>query len=199
MYRLVTSNHANGILCAGSNLINPEMFACVIEQMKQNQAVGIVLVGFISLCMNHSIAGGYCNKGPVCIQNCHGEIITWAHILHYWHLWGEQTAYVIVLYSWDAILVKSARSPAQTLWASDAIWWIRTGSTLAQVMACCLAAPFVIFKWRQLQGRSSKYLSLIWKLVCLQVHLPGDYEPNDIFVYDKWWPSRRSVHMQHQH
>ena len=26
-------------------------------------------------------------------------------------------------------------------WSSDAIWWQRSGSTLAQVMACCLMAP----------------------------------------------------------
>ena len=33
-------------------------------------------------------------------------------------------------------------------------------------------------------GGGGGYLSLIWKLVCLQVHLPEDYEPNDIFVHD---------------
>ena len=27
------------------------------------------------------------------------------------------------------------------LWPSDAIWWHRFGSTLAQVMACCLSVP----------------------------------------------------------
>ena len=28
-----------------------------------------------------------------------------------------------------------------SLWPSDAIWWQRSGSTLAQVMVCCLMAP----------------------------------------------------------
>ena len=28
-----------------------------------------------------------------------------------------------------------------SLWPSDAIWWHRSGSTLAQVMACCRTAP----------------------------------------------------------
>ena len=28
-----------------------------------------------------------------------------------------------------------------SLYPNDAIWWCRTGSTLAQVMACCLMAP----------------------------------------------------------
>ena len=27
------------------------------------------------------------------------------------------------------------------LWPSDAIWWHRSGSTLVQLMACCLMAP----------------------------------------------------------
>ena len=38
-----------------------------------------------------------------------------------------------------------------SLCPSDAIWWRRSGSTLAQVMACCLAAPI-------------HYLSLRWLL-----------------------------------
>ena len=29
----------------------------------------------------------------------------------------------------------------KSLWPSDAIWQHRSGSTLAKVMACCLAAP----------------------------------------------------------
>ena len=28
-------------------------------------------------------------------------------------------------------------------WPSDTLWWQRSGSTLAQVMACCLTAPWV--------------------------------------------------------
>ena len=32
-------------------------------------------------------------------------------------------------------------STSNSLWPSDAIWWHRSGSTLAQVMACCLTAP----------------------------------------------------------
>ena len=31
--------------------------------------------------------------------------------------------------------------PINSLWPSDVIWWHRSGSTLAQVMACCLMAP----------------------------------------------------------
>ena len=31
-----------------------------------------------------------------------------------------------------------------SLWPSDAIWWHRSGLTLAQIMACCLMAPKTI-------------------------------------------------------
>ena len=39
-----------------------------------------------------------------------------------------------------------------TLWPSDAIWRQRSGSTLAQVMACCLTAP-------------SHYLNQCWLII----------------------------------
>ena len=39
-----------------------------------------------------------------------------------------------------------------SLWPSDAIWWQRSGSTLAQVMACCLTAP-------------SHYLNQSWLII----------------------------------
>ena len=55
-----------------------------------------------------------------------------------------------------------------SLWPSYAIWWHRSGSTLAQVMACCLAAPshylnqcwLVISKvsWHSPQCTTIKYL-----------------------------------------
>ena len=38
------------------------------------------------------------------------------------------------------------------LWASDTIWWHRSGSTLAQVMACCLTVP-------------SHYLNKCWLII----------------------------------
>ena len=43
--------------------------------------------------------------------------------------------------NWSAYTCTSAVSSFDTLWPSDAMWWHRTGSTLAQVMACCLTAP----------------------------------------------------------
>ena len=44
----------------------------------------------------------------------------------------------------------------KSLWPNDAIWWQRSGSTLAQVMACCLTAP-------------SHYLNQCW-LTISKVH-----------------------------
>ena len=42
--------------------------------------------------------------------------------------------------------------PFNSLWPSDAICWIRSGSTLAHVMACCLAKP-------------SHYLNQYWLII----------------------------------
>ena len=39
-----------------------------------------------------------------------------------------------------------------SLWPSDTIWWHKSGSTLAQVMACCLMAP-------------SHYLNQCWLII----------------------------------
>ena len=41
-----------------------------------------------------------------------------------------------------------------SLWPCDAIWWHRSRSTLAQVMACCLMAP-------------SHYMNQCWLLICV--------------------------------
>ena len=74
------------------------------------------------------------------------------------------------------------------LGSSDAIWWHRSGSILAQVMACCLMAPshylnqyftnhqwgLAPFTWGQF-CRCSRYLFLSLKITRLisQPHLPG--------------------------
>ena len=48
-----------------------------------------------------------------------------------------------------------------SLGPSDTIWWRRSGSTLAQVMACCLTAP-------------SHYLNQCWLIISeVQRHSPG--------------------------
>ena len=67
---------------------------------------------------------------------------------------------------------------------SDAIWWHRSGSTLAQVMACCLMAPshylnqcWLIISKIQLHSSdgnftrdtSHQWLKLTWKLLIYNV------------------------------
>ena len=60
-----------------------------------------------------------------------------------------------------------------TLWPSDAIWWHRSGSTLVQVIACCLTvtSPYQNQWWLVHSGALwtfifhkewSRYQSLIW-------------------------------------
>ena len=63
-----------------------------------------------------------------------------------------------------------------SLWPSDANWWQRFGSTLAQVMACCLVAPshylnqcwFIISEvqrhgtWKKFRERCPNHQSLKW-------------------------------------
>ena len=63
-----------------------------------------------------------------------------------------------------------------SMWPSDAIWWHRSGSTLAQVMACCLMAPshylnqwWLIIsevQWHSYQGNFTRDASTInhWNL-----------------------------------
>ena len=55
-----------------------------------------------------------------------------------------------------------------SLWPSDAIWRQRSGSTLAQVMACCLRAP-------------SHYLNQYWLIISeVQRHSPGSNFIRDV-------------------
>ena len=49
-------------------------------------------------------------------------------------------------------MLKEKVGHLNSLWPGDAIWWHRSGSTLAQVMACCLISP-------------SYYLNKCWLIV----------------------------------
>ena len=74
---------------------------------------------------------------------------------HQWSLvaftWGQFHKKCSNIYSWYdfencqfKITTASHRTQwvsVKSLWPRDAIWWHRSGSTLAQVMACCLTAP----------------------------------------------------------
>ena len=49
-----------------------------------------------------------------------------------------------------------------SLWPSDTIWWKRSGSTLAQVMACCLAAPSHYLNQCWLNRIGIPIIKIIW-------------------------------------
>ena len=59
-----------------------------------------------------------------------------------------------------------SRRQLAALWPSDAIWWHRSGSKLAQVMACCLTAPshylnqcwLIISQWHYLKAISQEIM-----------------------------------------
>ena len=60
---------------------------------------------------------------------------------HHWPIWEGFHSHE----NFEKVTVNS-------LWPSDATWWQRSGSTLAQVMACCLTAP-------------SHYLNQCWLII----------------------------------
>ena len=63
-----------------------------------------------------------------------------------------------------------------TLWPSDTIWRQRSGSTLAQVMACCLTAP-------------SHYLDQSWLIICeVQWHSYQFNFTRDASTINHWNP-----------
>ena len=72
----------------------------------------------------------------------------------------------------NLVLPRLHKATVNSLWSRDAIWHLRTGSTLDQVMACCLTAPnhylnqcwliiwgFVAFTLEQFHRECSRYLS----------------------------------------
>ena len=68
-------------------------------------------------------------------------------------------------------LLNTDETMFNSLWPSDAIWRQRSGSTLAQVMACCLTAPshyltqcwLIISKvqWHSFKGKFTRHTSAI--------------------------------------
>ena len=72
--------------------------------------------------------------------------------------------------------------PVNSLWPSDAIWRQRSGTTLAQVMACCLTAPshylnhcwLIISKveWHSSKGNFTRDTSAIYHWNYLKNQVP---------------------------
>ena len=57
---------------------------------------------------------------------------------------GDTITHGISSHGIDIVLLEypgRSTSRINSLWPSDTIWWHKSGSTLAQVMACCLTAP----------------------------------------------------------
>ena len=70
--------------------------------------------------------------------------------------------------------IKISQSSINSLWPSDAIWWHRTWSTLAQVMACCLTAP-------------SHYLNQCWLIISkVPSHSSGNHFTKDNSAINHW-------------
>ena len=55
--------------------------------------------------------------------------------------WYSRVQYHILLHAWLQWRIQNINQHFNSLWPSDTIWRHRFGSTLAQVMACCLTAP----------------------------------------------------------
>ena len=67
---------------------------------------------------------------------------------------------------WHIVLIKEWNSliNLNLLWASDATWWHRSGSTLAQVMSCCQNQCWLInseVQWQSLEGNFARDASAI--------------------------------------
>ena len=76
----------------------------------------------------------------------------------------------IFWHEWLVMFMTSCFWPqhVNSLWPRDAIWWHRSGSTVAQVMSCCLNQCWLIINeifWHSLKAfyrKYTRYLSLIW-------------------------------------
>ena len=83
----------------------------------------------------------------------HLQILSWQgtslYILHVMLALSHIFTHLHHTTHWD---IWPAGPWVNSLWPSDAIWWQGSGSTLAQVMACCLMAP-------------SHYLSQCWLII----------------------------------
>ena len=104
-------------------------------------------------------------------------LMKWLIMLGFMDLKGPRVCWRSTPVLFPRIIV----SPFNSLWPSDVIWWLRTGSTLAQVMACCLTAPshYLNQCWLIINGivwqspktfnrNGSRYLFVKW---VLKIHL----------------------------
>ena len=118
------------------------------------------------------------------LSNCHQVIVAGSQsILVQVMAWCHQSISHYLSQCWPRSMFPCGVTLPQwvnSLWRSDAIWWQRSGSTLAQVMACCvtdtkpLPEPMLTYhQWSpvtfilgQFQKRCLNHQSLksVWKL-----------------------------------
>ena len=85
-------------------------------------------------------------------------ILTIYHKLWYSFLWCFSVFDTKIIIHYERLLLTKATNQCRrlslvnSLWPSDTLWWQRSGSTLGQVMACCLTAP-------------SHYLNQCWLII----------------------------------
>ena len=96
---------------------------------------------------------------PANVRQCYSvtpPLIGWAHTQNnlWWLLSKWRTIYYLNQWWLHAMMPKDVTRPqwVKSFWPSDAIWWQRSGPTLAQVMAWCLMAP-------------SHYLNQCWLII----------------------------------
>ena len=76
-----------------------------------------------------------------------------------------------------------------SLWPSDTIWRQRSGSTLAQVMACCLTAPSTISPSIFELNINQKFkLSEMRWLYCWHIQFPVSLQVKKFAATTKWCP-----------
>ena len=109
---------------------------------------------------NPPVTGGSPHKGPVTRKRLpFDDVITMPkrhRYLKYWmclNWWSKEPGHQLPWY-WPSFFSTGifVINGVNSLWPSDAIWRQRSGSTLAQVMACCLKA-------------SSHYLNQCWLII----------------------------------
>ena len=90
---------------------------------------------------------------------------------------------VLTLFSWN-ILVSAVNWLINSLWTSDATWHHGSGSTLAQVMACCLTARS--HTWTNVDYWSVRSIDIHMKAISLDIPQPSVTEISLKIIYLKF-------------
>ena len=86
------------------------------------------------------------------LGECKKSIVTCMYAPCYIIHWACQQIWISGYLAWHFSQFCQMDMPVNSLWPNDTIWWHKSGSTLAQVMACCLTTP-------------SHYLNQYWLVI----------------------------------